>query len=226
MRVLRIILFITLTVSVSFSVYGQKKDSLKNNLLLAKQELVESQDLLKEKEHSPNKAMIYEMILPGLGHIYNKRAWQIPITYAAFATTIYFIIDNTKKYQKYRDAYADFSIYNRYLNMAPQYPIPPEEPQNQSFRKVLNADFQTYSTTQRQSLLDAFKRNKDRFKKYRDLSYILLGTAYLLNIMWVVVDAHFFNYDISNDLSMHIKPQIYINPNLTQTLAINLSFHF
>jgi hypothetical protein len=53
----------------------------------------------------PSKAAFYSAILPGLGQAYNKRYWKIPIVYGAIGTSLYFYIDNSKKYHSYRDAY-------------------------------------------------------------------------------------------------------------------------
>lgn len=54
---------------------------------------------------TPTKAAFYSAILPGLGQAYNKRYWKIPIVYGALGTSMYFYLDNNKKYHSYRDAY-------------------------------------------------------------------------------------------------------------------------
>ena len=54
---------------------------------------------------TPAKAAFYSAILPGLGQAYNKKYWKIPLVYGAIGTTLYFYIDNKKKYNEYRDAY-------------------------------------------------------------------------------------------------------------------------
>ncbi len=54
---------------------------------------------------TPAKAAFYSAILPGLGQAYNKKYWKIPLVYGAMGTSIYFYIDNNKKYHNYRDAY-------------------------------------------------------------------------------------------------------------------------
>ena len=54
---------------------------------------------------TPAKAAFYSAILPGLGQAYNKKYWKIPIVYGAIGTSLYFYLDNNKKYQEYRDAY-------------------------------------------------------------------------------------------------------------------------
>lgn len=53
----------------------------------------------------PSKAAFYSAILPGLGQAYNKKYWKIPIVYGAIGTSMYFYLDNNKKYHSYRDAY-------------------------------------------------------------------------------------------------------------------------
>jgi hypothetical protein len=54
---------------------------------------------------TPAKAAFYSAVLPGLGQAYNKKYWKIPLVYGALGTSIYFYIDNNKKYHQYRDAY-------------------------------------------------------------------------------------------------------------------------
>ncbi|MCV2484130.1 DUF5683 domain-containing protein [Flavobacterium sp. SH_e] len=54
---------------------------------------------------TPAKAAFYSAILPGLGQAYNKKYWKIPLVYGAIGTSLYFYIDNNKKYHEYRDAY-------------------------------------------------------------------------------------------------------------------------
>ncbi|MCF6132336.1 DUF5683 domain-containing protein [Flavobacterium wongokense] len=67
-----------------------------------------AKDTVKSKEIDPlrpSKAAFYSAILPGLGQAYNKKYWKIPIVYGAIGTSLYFYIDNNKKYHSYRDAY-------------------------------------------------------------------------------------------------------------------------
>jgi hypothetical protein len=67
-----------------------------------------AKDTLKSEEIDPlrpSKAAFYSAILPGLGQAYNKKYWKIPIVYGAIGASLYFYIDNNKKYHSYRDAY-------------------------------------------------------------------------------------------------------------------------
>ncbi len=180
----------------------------------------------KTKKHSPKRASIYEAIVPGLGHIYNKKYWHVPITYTAFGIATFFIIDNGKKYKKYRDAYADFSQYLRFLKQEPQFPLPIPEPTSQRFRKVLDIDYLRLDDKQLESIQRAFKNNKDGFRRYRDISYISFVAVYILNVLWANVDAHFFDYDVSEDLSLHIQPNLIITEQYRQGLGVNLVLKF
>lgn len=71
-------------------------------------EAIKAKDTVLVKEIDPlkpTKAAFYSAILPGLGQAYNKKYWKIPIVYGAIGTSLYFYIDNNKKYHNYRDAY-------------------------------------------------------------------------------------------------------------------------
>lgn len=71
-------------------------------------EAIKAKDSLKSEEIDPlrpSKAAFYSAILPGLGQAYNKKYWKIPLVYGAIGTSLYFYIDNGKKYHSYRDAY-------------------------------------------------------------------------------------------------------------------------
>lgn len=54
---------------------------------------------------APSRAAFYSAVLPGLGQAYNRKYWKIPIVYAGIGTGIYFYSQNTKDYNRFRDAY-------------------------------------------------------------------------------------------------------------------------
>jgi len=131
------------------------------------------------KTHSVSKAAIYSAVLPGLGQGYNRKYWKIPIIYAGFGVIGYFVYFNNNEYKDFKEAY----IY-----VANDDTVPTDNP---------------YVTKYTQ---DQLKEAMDFYRRNRDLSIIIGGLWYVLNILEAYVDAHFFDYDISDDLTMKISP--------------------
>ena len=136
-------------------------------------------DSVKSRVHSPRKATYYSMILPGLGQAYNRKYWKIPVVYAGFGTIGYFIASNTKNYKDFRDAYA--------FKLSGSSEPPPNDLVNR------------YSS-------DQLLVGREYYRRNLEVSYISAGLWYILTMVDAAVDAHFFNYDISEDLSMQVKP--------------------
>jgi hypothetical protein len=57
---------------------------------------------------NPKKATILSAILPGSGQVYNGKAWKVPLIYGGFATNIYFIEFNDRRYKALREALFQF----------------------------------------------------------------------------------------------------------------------
>jgi hypothetical protein len=128
--------------------------------------------------------------LPGLGQIYNRKYWKLPIVYGGFATLGYFINFNNNEYTKYRKAYSD---------------IIDSDPNTKSYEKL--AAYPNYVKLNRLSQLpENLRIAKDGTRRNRDL--VVIGTAafYALNIIDASVDANFFNFDISDDLTINWVP--------------------
>ncbi len=134
------------------------------------------------KVHSPTRAALFSAVLPGLGQAYNRKYWKIPIVYAGFGLLTYFVISNTSEYKKYNEAY-------RYVAAGDSSHI----------------DNDYVTKYDEQQLLDA----RNYYRRNMELSYIIGGLWYILNIIDASVDAHFFDYDISEDLSIRIDPMMH-----------------
>lgn len=80
-----------------------------NGFYLGAQEVVSDSSVAvvseKERIHSPTKATILSALVPGLGQIYNRKYWKLPIVYGAIGTTVYYIKDNHQKMNLFRDEY-------------------------------------------------------------------------------------------------------------------------
>lgn len=130
------------------------------------------------KTHSPKRATIYSAILPGMGQVYNKQAWKIPIIYAIGATTTYIAINNYQNSIKFKNEY-----FNRLDGKTSE----------------LLPDYSTYSDESILSLHEAYNKNFQ-------LSVMITGVVYLLNIIDAMVYGHLFDFDINEDLGASIKP--------------------
>jgi hypothetical protein len=130
------------------------------------------------KKHSPKKATIYSAVLPGLGQIYNHKWWKVPILYAGFAGVGYAIGFNQKYYTDFRQALKDRID---------------DDP------TTIDPYLNKYSAANLDELQKYYRKN-------RDLSYIILGAVYVLNIIDANVDAHLFDFDVGNDLSLNVRP--------------------
>jgi len=141
---------------------------------------------------TPRKAVIYSAIFPGLGQIYNRKYWKLPILYGGFVGFTYAITWNNGYYRDYLGAYQDIMDdnpeTNRWHNMLP-YGQDPE-------------------TTDVEWFTDVLQQRKDYYRYYRDLSIIGTVALYLLAMVDAYVDAQLFDFDMSPDLSMRVEPVI------------------
>ena len=133
-------------------------------------------------EHSPVKATWMSAALPGLGQYYNGKYWKIPIIYAGFSSLVYYVIQNRYEYNRFKDAYA----------------ISVELPEGQESNNIL---VQNYDKNE-------LLLQRDYYQSNLEMSYILTGIFYIIQIVDATVDAHLYDYDIDDDLSIHIVPQM------------------
>jgi hypothetical protein len=140
--------------------------------------------------HSPRKATIYSAVFPGLGQIYNRKYWKVPLVYGGFVTLGYFINFNNEQYTTYKQAYSDIIDTDPYTNSHLNLKVNPS---------LLQPDRISNFT-------EALRRQKDYWRRNRDL--VVIGTVvfYAVNIIDASVDAHFFNFDVSDDLTINWAP--------------------
>ncbi|WP_372775928.1 DUF5683 domain-containing protein [Mangrovibacterium sp.] len=142
--------------------------------------------------HSPRKATIYSAVLPGLGQIYNKKYWKVPLIYGGFIGFGYAINWNNDYYVLYKQAYSD---------------IVDSDPNTNSFEELDiegNWDWSDDdNVTQFTTLLNSAKNSA---RRNRDFMIILSAAFYAINIIDATVDAHFFDFDIGDDLTLNWSP--------------------
>ncbi len=146
------------------------------------------------------KATMMAVAFPGLGQIYNRKYWKIPLVYAGFGGLIYSAGFNSSKYIEYMKAYQDFTDAvpetKSYLDL-----IPDDAP---IYDRVLFPD--SYNPSRESYWKDRMIQGVDHYKRYRDLSYIGIAGWYLLSVLDANVDASLFNYDISENLDIAVFP--------------------
>lgn len=171
-------LFLILFLATGFSAYSQ--NSAVDSTKVDKPEAV----------HSPRKATIYSAVFPGMGQIYNRKYWKVPLVYGGFATLGYFINFNNEQYTLYKQAYSDIIDTDPYTNSHLDLKVP-----ENLLRPERISNF-----------IEALRREKDNWRRNRDL--VVIGTVvfYAVNIIDASVDAHFFNFDISDDLTINWVP--------------------
>ncbi len=169
-------------------------------LFLSNQETTESvsQEETYREPTSPARAAMLSATLPGLGQIYNQKYWKVPVIYAGFGAVIYFLDFNNSYYQKYQKAY--------------QYRVD-GNPHTQD-------DFPQYDA-------DVLRRARDYYRRNLEITYIAAAALYILNILDASVDAHLMDFDISEDLSMSMKPSIEkVNYGKYSNTGLRLTINF
>ncbi|HZK07029.1 MAG TPA: DUF5683 domain-containing protein [Bacteroidales bacterium] len=132
--------------------------------------------------HNAKKATLYSVVLPGLGQAYNRKYWKIPIIYAGFGTLAYFITTNTRNYRDFRTAYN--IVYT-----------------NDTVAFANNELVMKYDGN-----LNQLQEGRNFYRRNTELSWIIAGVLYLLQIVDASVDANLYNFDVSDDISLQFTP--------------------
>lgn len=177
--------------AVSTRSYGQSADSTST----------QEEDIPKKKVKNPqnvaaNKAALLSAVVPGLGQFHNKRYWKPPILYIGAGVITYFIIENNRQFQLYKNGY----------NQRQNNP-------NASIDPSING----YSTENLRIL-------RDDYRRYRDMSVVFGVALYALNIIDAYVDRHLMEFDVSDDLSLRVKPFLYTANNYQFASGLTLNF--
>jgi Family of unknown function (DUF5683) len=146
------------------------------------------------KHHLPRTAALRSAILPGLGQIYNRKYWKLPIVYGALGISGAVFAYNLTNYRDLRFAYKAKYAAQPKLDPNTGTPIPGDSTNYRKIRKDLVA----IDINALRSYRDEFRRNID----YSALAFILLWG---LNVVDATVDAHLKAFDVSPELSLKIK---------------------
>ncbi|MDR2765011.1 MAG: DUF5683 domain-containing protein [Tannerella sp.] len=154
------------------------------------------------------RAVIYSAVFPGLGQIYNRKYWKLPLVYGGFMGFMYAVTWNNKNYRDYSQAYFDLSKED------PNNP----ESWHESWLSFVPAGRDPASYLTDANFKSRLNNGRDFYRRYRDLSIILTVGWYFICMADAYVDAQMFDFDISPDLSLRIEPVI--SPATRYTMSL------
>jgi hypothetical protein len=163
-------------------------------------------DSAGKRTFEPRKAAIYSAIFPGLGQIYNKKYWKVPIVWTAVGIPIYTFFDNRIWYNRIRYA----------LQVGTMDPADPAY--NDALAQV-HSKLQKFVIEGRdQSLLNY----RNEYRKNMDYSILFTLLFWGLNVVDATVDAHLKGFNVNDNLTMQVKPALLSN----STIGVSLVFKF
>ncbi len=145
---------------------------------------------------SPMRAVWLSALFPGLGQIYNRRFWKLPIIIGGFMGLGYATSWNNNQYQDYMTGYRD---------------LLDNDPNTKSYMNFFPPTV-SESDLDRDWLTNIFKQRKDYYRRNRDLCIISIVAVYLLCIVDAYIDASMAHFDISPNLSMDVTPTMMMSP--------------
>lgn len=131
------------------------------------------------------------LVIPGGGQIYNRKYWKLPIVYGGFVGCMYAYNWNGQMYKDYRQAYLD---------------IMDSDPNTNSYKEFFRPGYNFEAN--KEYLKNVFKKRKDRYRRWRDLSIFATIGVYALSVIDAYVDAQLSTFDISDDINLTIEPQV------------------
>lgn len=147
------------------------------------------------RSFDPNKALMYSAALPGLGQVYNKKYWKVPLVYGGFVFLGYQIDVFQTGFMRYKgDLFAEIDGNPNTINTSGF--------NEQQLRTIV-----------------------DRFRRQRDLFILYTGLFYLLQIVDAHIDAHLKEFDVNPKLQVRIEPSFEQNPYFASTgIGIKIKF--
>ena len=151
----------------------------------------------------PKRAMWLALVMPGAGQIYNRKYWKLPVFYGGFVGCAYALRWNNMMYRDYSQAYLD---------------IMDNDPTTQSYNQFLHLG-STVTSANQARWQDVFRKRKDRYRRWRDMSFFVMVGVYALSVIDAYVDASLSEFDISPDLSFRFSPAVFNSTDNSRTIS-------
>lgn len=193
---------ITLIFIVIFSAFAKAQQDDPQDIIIVE----EVESVIAKEEYDPlrpAKAAFYAAALPGLGQVYNKDYWKLPLVYGALGSTVYGAIFNANQSERFRDAFKE--------RLAGQVDEFSEVDENGNITNIFSND----------ALINA----QDDLRRKRDLFILISAGVYILQILEANVDAHLSQYDVDDNLT--VAPDVFIDEQLTRmSYGVKLTYRF
>ena len=164
---------------------------------------------------NPARATWLAAIVPGLGQIYNRSYWKLPIVYGGFMGCLYASTWNGRLYGNYKEAYRDI-LTDETLSSDPK----------RSYNAILPAGYTIETMGGRSQYTTTLSEKMNLYRRYRDLSVAATVLLYVMTIIDAYVDAQLFDFDISPDLSLNVEPQLYQNLQDQRSAEVKVAIRF
>lgn len=155
-----------------------------------------SSDMSRSEQHvfmpDPKRAVWLSALFPGLGQLYNRRFWKLPLVVAGFMGLGYGTSWNNSMLRDYTRAYSD---------------LMDSDPSTKSYMDFFPSTIKE-SDLDPEWLRNTMKSRKDFYRRNRDLCIISMVGVYLLAMVDAYVDASLSQFDITPDITMHVSPAI------------------
>ena len=152
---------------------------------------------------NPKRALWLALVIPGGGQIYNRKYWKLPLVYGGFIGCMYAMNWNNTMYKDYSQAYLD---------------LMDNDPTTQSYNQFLHLGMKITTESDKKRYQEIFRKRKDKYRRWRDLSFFVMLGVYALSVIDAYVDAELSVFDISDDLSLKVEPAILNNGSSSNPL--------
>lgn len=140
----------------------------------------------------PTRAVWLSALFPGLGQVYNRRYWKLPIIVGGYLGLGYATSWNNQMLTEYTRAYSD---------------LLDNDPSSNSYMDFFAPNVKE-SDIDKSWLQNLLRSRKNFFRRNRDLCIISMVGVYLLAMVDAYVDASLSHFDINPHLSMDVVPTL------------------
>lgn len=150
------------------------------------------------QRYDPRKAILFAAILPGMGQVYNKKYWKLPLVYGGFIGFGYGVNFYQRGYREFKGALFDLL---------------------ESGESEIIVRGESWGEQQLRTAVDRYRRERDFF-------IILTAGMYLLQMVDAHVDAHLKEFDLNPNLHVKIQPSMNSDMMTGNTTGLSLIIRF